>query len=151
MSYTSDSGRRQIIDDSVEAANMLGDALAALGEAYELLEEHFAEQMEERVFKPVQAAYGQLKRTLADFAERYELSAPSFRPSRVPAPADPHVTLDNVADLVQDADNAIAELQDTLLPVEVGDPELRAGLSRTRTLIGPVPGAAAELVRILGR
>ena len=47
--------------------------------------------------------------------------------------------------------NAIGELQDSLLPVEVGDTELRAGLSRTRELIAPLPAAAREMVRTLGR
>ncbi|MBO0767617.1 MAG: hypothetical protein J2O48_02940 [Solirubrobacterales bacterium] len=151
MSYTADSGRRQIIDDAVVAANALGDALAALGEAYELLEEHEADRMEDTVFKPTQAAYGQLKRTLTEFAERYGLTGPNFRNSAVPAPTDPQTTLDRVSDQVQGAEDALAELQDTLLPVEVGDPELRAGLARTRTLVGPVPAAAGELMRNLGR
>lgn len=151
MSYTNDSGRRQIVDDAVAAANFMGDALAALGEAYELLEEHAAEQMEDTVFKPTQSAYGLLKRTLTDFATRYGVSAPTFRPSTVPAPTDPHTTLDRVADQIQSADDALADLQDTMLPVEVGDTELRAGLSRTRQLIARVPTAAEELVRILGR
>ncbi len=151
MSYTNDSGRRQILDDSVAGANYMGDALAALGEAYELLDDHAAERMEESVFKPTQAAYGQLKRSLTEFAGRYGLPQPVFRPSMVPAPTDPHTTLDRVADLVQSADDALAELQDTLLPVEVGDADLRAGLSRTRTLLTRVPAAAEDLIRILGR
>jgi hypothetical protein len=151
VSYTTDSGRRQIIDDSVVGANYLGDALAALGEAYELLDDHAAGQMEESVFKPTQAAYGQLKRSLTEFATRYGLPQPVFQPSIVPAPTDPHTTLDRVADLVQSADEAVSELQDTLLPVEVGDAELRAGLSRARTLITRVPASAEDLIRILGR
>ncbi len=151
MSYTNDSGRRQIIDDSVAGANYMGDALAALGEAYELLDERAADQMEESVFKPTQAAYGQLKRTLTEFALRYGLPQPTFPVSMVPAPTDPHTTLDRVADLIQSTDDVLADLQDTLLPVEVGDAELRAGLSRTRTLIGRVPASAEALIRILGR
>jgi hypothetical protein len=151
VSYTTDSGRRQILDDAVVGANYLGDALAALGEAYELLDDHMAERMEAAVFKPTQAAYGQLKRTLTEFAARYGLPQPTFPPSMVPAPTDPHTTLDRVADQVQSADDALAELQDTLLPVEVGDAELRAGLSRTRTLITRVPASAEQLIRTLGR
>jgi hypothetical protein len=151
VSYTNDSGRRQILDDSVAGANYMGDALTALAEAYELLDDHAADQMETSVFKPTQAAYGQLKRTLTEFATRYGLPQPSFAASIVPAPTDPHTTLDRVADLVGSADDAIAELQDTLLPVEVGDEELRAGLSRARTLIGRVPASAEDLIRILGR
>jgi hypothetical protein len=151
VSYTTDSGRRQIIDDAVVGANYMGDALAELGEAYELLDDHMAERMEESVFKPTQAAYGQVKRTLTEFATRYGLPQPSFPASVLPLPTDPHTTLDRVADLVQSAEDAIAELQDTLLPVEVGDADLRAGLSRTRTLIARVPASAEELIRTLGR
>ena len=151
MSYTNDSGRRQIISDCVAGANYMGDALAALGEVYELLDDQTAERMEESVFKPTQAAYGQLKRTLTEFATRFGLPQPTFPASIVPAPTDPHTTLDRVADLVASADEAVSELQDTLLPVEVGDAELRAGLSRTRTLIGRVPASAEELIRTLGR
>ena len=38
-----------------------------------------------------------------------------------------------------------------MLPVEVGDPELRSGLSRVRELIAPLPDRARNLVRVLGR
>jgi hypothetical protein len=38
-----------------------------------------------------------------------------------------------------------------MLPVEVGDADLRAGLSEVRRLIGDVPGRATQFVRILGR
>jgi hypothetical protein len=151
VSYTTESGRRQILDDAVVGANYLGDALAALGEAYELLDDHAADQMEATVFKPTQAAYGQLKRALTEFAIRYGLPQPTFPPSRLPAPTDPHTTLERVADQVQSADDTLADLQDTLLPVEVGDPELRAGLSGTRTQLTRVPAAAEDLIRILGR
>ena len=151
MSYTNESGRRQIIDDSVAAANYLGEAMAALGEAYDLLDDPTADRMEATVFKPVQASVGQLKRTLAEFATRYKLPAPVFETAGLPAPTNPHTTLDRVIELVQAADDTVADLQDSLLPVEVGDTDLRAGLSRARTLIGPVPDAADGLIRMLGR
>jgi hypothetical protein len=38
-----------------------------------------------------------------------------------------------------------------MMPVEVGDPELRAGLAEVRELLGAVPGRAREFVRTLGR
>ncbi len=50
-----------------------------------------------------------------------------------------------------DADQTIAELQDSMLPVEVGDTELRAGLAQTREALGAVPTRARDLVRIVGR
>ena len=38
-----------------------------------------------------------------------------------------------------------------MLPVEVGDPELRAGLEEVRELLSALPGRARQLVRTLGR
>jgi hypothetical protein len=38
-----------------------------------------------------------------------------------------------------------------MLPVEVGDPELRAGLAEVRELLGGLRARARELVRTLGR
>ena len=49
------------------------------------------------------------------------------------------------------ADRTLAQLQDSMRPVEVGDAELRAGLSEVRRLVAPWPHAANELVRGLGR
>ena len=41
------------------------------------------------------------------------------------------------------ADLILSELQDSMRPVEVGDPELRAGLSEVRRLLADVPRARA--------
>jgi hypothetical protein len=38
-----------------------------------------------------------------------------------------------------------------MLPVEVGDPELRAGLGEVRSLLDSVGGRARGLMRTLGR
>jgi hypothetical protein len=38
-----------------------------------------------------------------------------------------------------------------MAPVEVGDPELRAGLSEVRELLGDVSNRAHEFTRTLGR
>ena len=59
--------------------------------------------------------------------------------------------LDSAVDGVARADGALATLQDSMLPVEVGDPELRAGLEDVRKLLGEVPGHARQFVRTLGR
>jgi hypothetical protein len=45
----------------------------------------------------------------------------------------------------------LGELQDSMLPVEVGDVELRTGLAEVRELLGGVRMRARELVRTLGR
>jgi hypothetical protein len=49
------------------------------------------------------------------------------------------------------ADRAIATLQDSMLPIEVGDAELRAGLQDVRRLIAGLPEQAREILRTLGR
>jgi hypothetical protein len=59
--------------------------------------------------------------------------------------------IERAADAAYDADQAIADLQDSMLPVEVGDPELRAGLSRVRETLSTVPPRARDLVRTVGR
>jgi hypothetical protein len=38
-----------------------------------------------------------------------------------------------------------------MMPVEVGDAPLRAGLAEIRELIGPLPERTAGLVRVIGR
>jgi hypothetical protein len=59
--------------------------------------------------------------------------------------------VDSAVVSVADADAVLAELQDSIMPVEVGDPELRAGLAEVRELLGDVPTRAREFVRIIGR
>jgi len=59
--------------------------------------------------------------------------------------------VDRAADAIQAAEDALAELQDTLLPVEVGDQELRAGLSAVRTTIARLPEACDTFVSTFGR
>ncbi len=151
VTYTAQSGRVQILNDVATSADQLGAALAMLGEVYERLDDHNAELMEEQLFRPLQAAYGQLKRTHAEFAtghglDRYEFAAPTVR-----LPEAARAGIEHAVDAVRSADDTLASLQDSMLPVDVGDQELRAGLSRARTLLGPFPGQAAALIRTLGR
>jgi len=57
-----------------------------------------------------------------------------------------------IADEAADfADQRLAVLQDSLAPIEVGDPELRAGLSEVRTLISGTESRATRFVQTLGR
>jgi hypothetical protein len=64
---------------------------------------------------------------------------------------DARTAIDSAADALRGADETLATLQDSMLPVEIGDPEVRAGLSRVRELIAPLPGRGRELLRTLGR
>ena len=59
--------------------------------------------------------------------------------------------LDSAVQAVAAADMTLGTLQDSMLPVEVGDPQLRAGLSETRAALADVGSGARELERTLGR
>ena len=65
--------------------------------------------------------------------------------------ADPRVYVDRAVDAIERADQILAELQDSMMPVEVGDRELRTGLSETRETIAELPARATRLMRTQGR
>jgi hypothetical protein len=151
VTYTAESGRLQILGDVAGAADDLAEALSALGDAYDRLDEQSADRMEEELFRPLQSAYGQLKRTSTEFAARYSLTPHPLRTVGQALPADPRLTIERAAEAVRQADEALANLQDSMLPVDVGDRELRAGLSEVRSLIAPIPGRSDAFTRTLGR
>lgn len=152
MTYTTTDARQGLLDTVASAIERLGLALAALGEAYEQLDEPTGDRLERDLFGPVQLAYGRAQRTYGAFAARYELSTRTFPPGPAAAPSTgAHGLIDNAAQAVSDADAILVELQDSLAPVEVGDAELRDGLREVRELLGPLSGRARELVRTLGR
>ncbi len=152
MSYTVAEGRQQILAALASAAEELGAAIAELSEAYEHLDERAAERLEETVFGPAQRAYGRAKRTYREFAERSDLPAPDFQtPAQVAPSTAPRQLIERAVETLVRADLELAELQDSMLPVEVGDAELRAGLAEVRTLSERARPAARELVRTLGR
>ncbi len=152
MAYSSTEARTQMLDDMAAAADELAVALASLSEAYEALDEDHADALERAIFRPVQLSYGRLRRAHTEFASRHGLAERAFEP-RSPGrhSGDPKVYLERALDAVQDAEHRIAELQDSMLPVEVGDAELRAGLSDTRALIAAVPAEGRQLLRTFGR
>ncbi len=152
MTYTTAEARQQVLDALAAAADELAVALALLSEAYEHLDENAAERLEEALFQPLQAAYGRAKRVHVAFAERHRLPAGVFRPAPQIAPSSGVKGLIEAAvEAAGRADGALVELQDSMLPVEVGDAELRAGLSEVRELIGGLRGRAREVTRTLGR
>jgi hypothetical protein len=152
MAYDTKQARQDLLDGIADAIEAIGTALAALGGAYEQLDEHTADRLEEELFRPVQVAYGRARRAHAGFADRYGLPGRDFSP---PEPGHPSQGvrgyLETAVAAVDDADATLAELQDSMLPVEVGDPELRAGLADVRELVGHLRARARELVRTLGR
>ena len=78
MTYVSAEARQELLDTIADAIDELGVALAALGEAYEQLDERTADTLEEQLFRPVQVAYGRAKRTYSGFAGRFDLSERAF-------------------------------------------------------------------------
>jgi hypothetical protein len=152
MSYVADEARQELLDTIADAIDELGVALAALGEAYEQLDERTADTLEERLFRPVQTAYGKAQRTYAGFAQRFRLQTRQFEPASrgVPSTGVKGFVTDAV-DAVARAEGDLVQLQDSMMPVEVGDAELRAGLADVRELLADVRGRAGELVRTFGR
>jgi len=152
VAYTTAEARQQLLDALADAIDEIGIALASLGEAYELLDEHTAEQLEAALFRPVQMAYGRAQRTHAEFADRHDLPRRAFEPASPGAPSlGVKGLLDVAVEAGERADGVLASLQDSMLPVEVGDAPLRAGLEDVRRLIGDLRARARELVRTLGR
>jgi len=150
--YTTADARQQLLETLAEATDQLAAAVAALSEAYESLDEATAERLEQELFRPVQAAYGRAKRTHAEFASRHSLPERVFTPAVPGAPSrGVRGFLDDAVQAVASADATLSTLQDSMLPVEVGDPELRAGLEDVRSRLGDVRENARELTRTLGR
>ena len=152
MARTALEARGQILDELAAAIDQVALAVACLGEAYELLAVDAADRLEAELFRPVQKAYGRGKRTHTQFAERFGLPKREFE---LPSPG---LSSQGVKVLVQravvastDADRRIAELQDSMLPIESGDAELREGLSDVRELLSEAPRSAGQFLRTLGR
>jgi hypothetical protein len=152
MAYTTAEARQDLLDAFAGAIDNLGLALTALGAAYEQLDEHNADRLEAELFGPVQAAYGRAKGAHAQFAGRHGLPSGPFA---TPAPGIPSTGakgfIDSAVSATAEADGDLSALQDSMLPAEVGDVELRAALAEVRELLGGVRRRARELERTLGR
>lgn len=152
MAYSISDARRELLEALAEAIESLSFALACLGEAYEGLDETSGERLEEAIFRPVQVAYGRAQRTYTGFAQRHGIAA------RSPEEASAGVShagargfIDLALGAVAEAELTLSTLQDSMLPVEAGDEELRAGLAAVRDRIAGVTGDAREFTRTLGR
>ena len=152
MVRTTAEARRELLDTLGAATDDIGVALAALGAAYEQLDESHADQLEAELFRPVQLAFGRARRMHAGFAARHGLPGREFesRPHGL-ASIGAKGFIEAAVTAVGRADSDLAGLQDSMLPVEVGDPELRAGLAELRELVGGTTRRAREVVRTIGR
>jgi hypothetical protein len=152
MAYASAEARQELLERIAEAIDEIGYALAALGAAYEQMDEYSAERLEDELFGPVQKAYGRAKRTYAGFAERHELVRREFEAQASGLPSTgAKGFVESAVDAVGAADGALADVQDSPETLEVGDAELRAGLIEVRGLFSPLRGQARELLRGFGR
>jgi hypothetical protein len=150
--YSTAEGRAELLRHLASAADQLALALGQLSGAYELLDERTAESMEEQLFGPVQHAYGRLRRTYTEFAARYELPVRDFTAAPTGAPArGVQGLMEGATQSVAAADEELGTLQDSMLPVEVGDVELRAGLEDVRSRIAGVRASSRQLLRTFGR
>src|SRR5687767_16028569 len=109
MSYVAGEARQHLLETVAEATDALGVALAALGAAYEQLDEQSADRLEEQLFRPAQVAYGRAKRTHAGFAERHDL------PGRTFEPATPGLPSQGVKGFLEGAMEAVAEAEGILV------------------------------------
>ena len=153
MTVTTIEARGQILDELAAAIDRLALATACLGDAYDELDEQTADRMEDELFRPVQKAYGRAKRTNTAFARRFGLRTRRFAPPTAEAigHGGAKALIERAVGAAAEANHGLAELQDSMLPIEAGDPELRAGLAEVRDLVDPVPRRAREVVRVLGR
>jgi hypothetical protein len=152
MAYSTSDARQEMLDELAEAIDHISRALAALGVAYEQLTTAPADRLETELFGPVQHAYGRARRTHTGFAQRHGLPERTFAPAPQGAPSTGvRGFIEEAVSSAEEADEVLAELQDSMMPVEVGDPELRAGLAEVRELLADVPARAREFTRTLGR
>jgi hypothetical protein len=152
MPYTDAETRQELLDALADATDELGRALASLGAAYEQLDERQGDALEAELFRAVQHSFGRAKRTHSEFARRHGLPERAFA---TPAPAAPSTGVkgfvEDAVEAVSRAETELVALQDSLMPIEVGDAELRAGLTEVRQLLDGVPERARGFLREFGR
>jgi hypothetical protein len=152
MSQQTTQARKDLLDVVAEAIAQIGRALAALGTAYEGLDETTADKLEEDLFRPVQLAYGRAQRAHTSFAQRSGLRVRNFTPPAQVSPGRSTAELvERAVQAAADADNALSTLQDSMLPVDVGDPQLREDLAQTRQALAVVAPKAQAFTRTFGR
>ena len=152
MPYSTADARQQLLDDLAHAIDEVGAALATLGDAYERVDERSGDRLEEELFRPVQLVYARAQRTHSGFAARHGLAPRHFEAAGGGRPSSTaHELLDGAREALAEADHLLAEIQDSMMPVEVGDAELRSGLATAREQLAPLPDRAVGLLRVLGR
>ncbi len=144
--------RDRIIGDLESAEEELGLAVACLGEAFEALPEGSADRLETELFRPVQKAYVRTKRTRTGFSQRVAQTTDEPEP-KAPGPPSQGAKgfVEQGVQAAAQADLILTDLQDSMMPVEGGDPELRAGISEVREQLSGISGGARRFLSSLGR
>lgn len=152
MAVSTVQAREQILAELAGATVQISFAVGCLGAAYELLDEMTADRLETELFRPAQRALARAKRASSGFAGRYGLTAPSREAPSAGLPSQGvKVFVERAITASAEASRRIAELQDSMLPIEAGDPELRTALAETRELIDRLPGPSRAFLNTLGR
>ncbi len=152
MTQTTVEARQQILDELGGAVERSAISVVAFGRAFELLAVGAADRLDRELFRPARRGYARGKRAHAGFAERHEMSTGAFElPPPGPSSQGARGFVEEGVNAATEADQALAALQDSLLPVESGDPELRAGLGEMREALAIIPQNARQLIRGLGR
>lgn len=152
MAITRQEAGEQILEGLGSAVERTAIALSCLGGAFEVLTTAPADRLEDELYRPVQRAYGRGKRAHSYFAKQIGQPTRDFElPEPGVASQGTRAFVDRAVVAAANADRALSELQDTMLPIEFGDPELRAGLAEMRELLAPLSVSAREFIRTLGR
>jgi hypothetical protein len=152
MTVTTLEARQRVLDDLADATDQIALAIVCLTEAFEQLAVDAAEQLENELFRPLQKAYGRAKATRSGFATRVGMRAPGAQmPDAGRRSQGVKEFIERAETASAEADRILAELQDSMIPIESGDAELRAGLGDVRELLARVPDPARRLQRELGR
>ena len=152
MPRTALEDRQQILADLAIAIDQIALATACLGAAYEQLDEATGDRLELELFRPTQKAFGRAKRLHTQFAGRVDLPTREFEAPSAGLPSQGVKRfVERAAQASAEADGTLGALQDSMLPIESGDPELRAGLVEVRELLEDVPLGARRFLRTLGR
>lgn len=152
MAITAAEAREQIATDLASAIDEVALAQACLGEAFERLAVTSADRLEAELFRPTQRAFGRSKRTYLRFAEQHGLATRGFDTSP-PGPRSQGARdlIETALTAAGNADGLLAELQDSMLPIEFGDAELRSGIAEARASLGELAPASRTFLRGLGR
>ena len=152
MAYTNAEARSRILEDLANVIDDISLASACLGEAYEHLNGGSADRLETDLFRPISTAMARARRTQTGFADRMGLTAPALEEQSAGAPSrDVKLYIDRAVSACSEAGRTLAELQDSMMPIEAGDADLRAGLAEIREMIDGLPGRAREFTRTMGR